>query len=221
MRPPGARDPPGRFRRAADPKRLCRSVSECQQRDTLLERKTAEDLGRSIVDGRLFRQMGSLRRTYRRPLLLVEGLRDDAAVAGVPWPAVLGALVNVSVCFGVPVLRATSANESAELIATAARQLSAPIDIPYARPGYRPTGWRRRALYVLQGLPGVGPRRARALLERFGSVAGVVAADAPTLVEVDGIGDAVARTIREAVDAEPRPPRPRDRAPRATCQQRY
>src|SRR5881628_245891 len=137
-----------------------------------VERKTAADPSRSIVDGRLFHQMGSLRGSYRRPLLLVEGLCDGAAVAGVPWPAVRGALVSVSVSFGVPVLRATDARDSASLIATAARQLCGPLDIPYVRPGYRPTRWRRRALYILQGLPGVGPQRARALLERFGSVAG-------------------------------------------------
>jgi len=129
-----------------------------------VERKAAADLGRSIVDGRLFHQMGSLRRGFRRPLLLVEGLCDGVAVAGVPWAAVRGALVSVSVCFGVPVLRATDARDSASLIATAARQLREPFDVPYVRPGYRPTGWLRRALYILQGLPGVGPQRARALL---------------------------------------------------------
>ena len=166
------------------------------------ERKTAADLARSIVDGRLFRQMGSLRRSYRRPLLLVEGLCDGAAVVGVSWPALRGALINVSVSFGVPVLRSTDARDSAALIATAARQLCDPFDIPYVRPGYRPTGWRRRALYILQGLPGIGPRRARALLDQFGSVAAVVTADASALAEIAGIGDAVARSIHEVVGEE-------------------
>jgi ERCC4-type nuclease len=168
-----------------------------------IERKSATDLARSIVDGRLFRQVGSLRQKYRRPLLLVEGLSDGSAVVGVPWPAVRGALVSVSVCFGVPVLRSNDANDSATLIATAARQLCDPLDIPYVRPGYRPRGWRRRALYILQGLPCVGPRRAGALLERFGSVAAVVTADASALADVAGIGDAVARSIRESLGACP------------------
>lgn len=169
-----------------------------------IERKTAADLARSIIDGRLFRQVGSLRQGYRRPLLLVEGLSDGAAVVGVPWPAVRGALMSVSVCFGVPVLRSIDASDSAALIAAAARQLCDPLDIPYVRPGYRPKGWRRRALYILQGLPGIGPRRARALLERFGSVAAVVTADASALADVAGIGDGVARSIREALAEEER-----------------
>jgi ERCC4-type nuclease len=169
-----------------------------------VERKTAADLGRSIIDGRLFQQMASLRRSFRRPLLLVEGLRDGAVVSGVPWLAVRGALVSVSVCFGVPVLRATDVRDSASLIATAARQLREPVPIPYVRPGFRPTGWRKRALYILQGLPGVGPRRAGGLLDRFGSVAAVVAADSAALAAVSGIGDCVARSIREAVEEEQR-----------------
>jgi ERCC4-type nuclease len=80
-----------------------------------VERKTSADLARSIIDGRLFRQVGSLRQTYRRPLLVVEGLCEGAAVVGVSWPALRGALVSVSVCFGVPVLRSTDASDSAAL----------------------------------------------------------------------------------------------------------
>ncbi len=167
-----------------------------------IERKTAADLGRSIVDGRLFRQTGSLRQSFRRPLLLVEGLCEGTVVAGVPWPALRGALVSVSISFGVPVLRACDARDSAALIVTAVKQLCEALEIPYVRPGYRPKGWRRRALYILQGLPSVGLRRARALLEEFGSVARVASAGEEALAEVDGIGRVVARSIREALGEE-------------------
>lgn len=167
-----------------------------------IERKTGEDFARSLVDGRLFRQMGPLRQRYRRPLLLVEALADGSDVLGVPWPALRGALVSVSVAFGVPVLRSASPEETAELIATAARQLREPVSIPYVRPGYRPKGWRRRALYILQGLPRVGPRRAAALLAAFGSVEAAAAADAVALARVTGVGRGVATSIREAVGPE-------------------
>jgi ERCC4-type nuclease len=56
--------------------------------------------------------------------------------------------------------------------------------------------------YILQGLPGIGPRRARALLDQFGSVVAVVTADASALAEIAGIGDAVARSIHEALGEE-------------------
>jgi ERCC4-type nuclease len=62
-----------------------------------IERKAAEDLGRSIIDGRLFRQMSALRRCAARPVLLVEGLQPHSTPSGVPWHAVRGALVSVAV----------------------------------------------------------------------------------------------------------------------------
>ena len=173
------------------------------------ERKTAEDLGRSIIDGRLFRQMSALRRHAERPVLLVEGLQPLSAPSGVPWHAVRGALVSVAVVFGVPILAAEGPGESAEIMVTAARQLARTSGLAHVRPGYRPRGWRHRALFILQGLPGVGPARAGALLDTFASVAAVMAADADRLAVVDGVGSVVAAGILKAISAEP-PPDPSD-----------
>jgi ERCC4-type nuclease len=166
------------------------------------ERKTAEDLGRSIIDGRLFRQMSALRRRAKRPVLLIEGLQPLSSPSGVPWHAVRGALVSVAVVFGVPILAADGPEESAEIMVIAARQIERTTTGAYVRPGYRPKGWRRRALFILQGLPGVGPRRAAALLDAFGSAAAVMAADAEGLARVDGIGMQVAERIRKATGNE-------------------
>ncbi len=52
---------------------------------------------------------------------------------------------------------------------------------------------------ALDHLPGVGPARKRALLKRFQSVAGIVAASEESLAEVAGIGPALARTIKSAL----------------------
>lgn len=176
------------------------------------ERKSAEDLGRSIVDGRLFRQMSALRRHAERPVLLVEGLEASSSPSGVPWPAVRGALVSVAGVFGVPTLFSAGPEESAEIIVTAGRQLRRATDTAYCRPGYRPKGWRKRALFILQGLPQVGPRRAQALLEGFGSVAAVMSASAERLARVDGIGAGVAGAIVRAAGEEPPAPPAKTRA---------
>jgi Fanconi anemia group M protein len=172
------------------------------------ERKSAEDLGRSIIDGRLFRQMSALRLRAKRPVLLIEGLQPLSSPSGVPWHAVRGALVSVAVVFGVPILAADSPEESAEIMVIAARQMARTTSVAHVRPGYRPKGWRRRALFILQGLPGVGPGRAGALLDAFGSVAAVMATDAERLVGVGGIGSRVSGDITTAIGTEPRPDPP-------------
>jgi DNA excision repair protein ERCC-4 len=67
------------------------------------------------------------------------------------------------------------------------------------RKGGRPRGKARVRSRILQGLPGVGPERARRLLDRFGTVGAVIAAPAEALVSVPGIGPGTAEAIRWAV----------------------
>ena len=71
------------------------------------------------------------------------------------------------------------------------------------RRGYRPKGKAALQCYILQGMPGVGPERARQLLAHFGTVEAVVAADIEELTAVSGIGNGTARVIHGAV-REPR-----------------
>jgi len=58
-------------------------------------------------------------------------------------------------------------------------------------------------LFILQGLPGVGPGRAAQLLDHFGSVQGVAAAAAEELAWIDGIGETTAAKIRWALEEPP------------------
>ncbi len=61
---------------------------------------------------------------------------------------------------------------------------------------YQRTTRRKRSLTsVLEGIPGVGPARRRALLTALGSVRGVLAADEDALAAVPGIGPAVAKAL--------------------------
>lgn len=68
-------------------------------------------------------------------------------------------------------------------------------DLP--RAGYKPRRTSSRKLYILQGLPGVGPKLARCLLGRFGSVRNAILAEADELAEVPGIGARKAAAIDE------------------------
>lgn len=160
-----------------------------------VERKSADDLARSIVDGRLFRQARALVHLYERPLLLVEGMPADGPVLGVSAEAIRGALVSLAAIFRIPTLHVGGPDEAAEVVVTAARQFERSFHDGYVRPGRRPRGLRSRRLFVLQGLPRVGPRRAAALLDHFGSVAAVMGAAPARFLEIPGIGPGVARGI--------------------------
>ncbi|HDH08524.1 MAG TPA: nuclease, partial [Gammaproteobacteria bacterium] len=65
-----------------------------------------------------------------------------------------------------------------------------------------PRGKRRLQIHILQGFPGVGPRRAARLLDRFGTLDGILNAEVEELCKVRGIGLSVARGIHWAVREE-------------------
>lgn len=167
----------------------------------LFERKTLLDLMISIRDGRLFRQAARLARASEAAALILEGTARDLAESGMQRKAVQGALVHVTLFLGLPLLRSKTPAETARLMCYAARQRRrlAKGTLPRTTPGRRPRGKRRAQLYLLQGLPGVGPKRAERLLNALGSIEAVVQADEEELTAVPGIGRDTATKIRWAV----------------------
>jgi ERCC4-type nuclease len=166
----------------------------------LVERKTIADFAASLVDGRLFAQAAKLVRQAERAVLILEGTGGALAMPGVSREALQGALIAIGVFHGIAVLRSADAEKTARLLVHLGRQVRRFARGGLPRPGYRPKGKRARQLFLLQGLPGVGPERAARLLERFGSVEAVVQAPPEALAEVEGIGEKTAARIRWAVD---------------------
>jgi DNA excision repair protein ERCC-4 len=170
-----------------------------------VERKTLADFSCSVVDARLFKQAAALVQGSRRAILVLEGTSADIGAGGVSRESMQGALITVSVFFGLAVLRARDAAETARLLVYLGRQAQQFASGSLPRSGYRPKGKRARQLFVLQGLPGVGPERAARLLERFGSVQAVAVASPDELATVDGIAETTAARIRWAVEESPGP----------------
>ena len=132
---------------------------------------------------------------YERPILLLEGFTPGRSILNVSADAIRGALVSFAAVFRIPTLCAAGPSDAAVAILTAARQFRKAFEDGYVRAGYRPRGLRKRRLFVLQGLPGVGRRRATALLDHFGCPASVMSASAENLRRVPRIGPAVAAAI--------------------------
>lgn len=165
----------------------------------LVERKSLQDFAVSLIDGRLFSQASALANSGRRTLMILEGPPLSLAHSGIRREALQGALITISLIYGIPVLRSLNPEETGRLILYAEKQRRACVSGALRRPGYRPKGRRQRQLFLLQGLPGVGPAKANKLLAAFGSVEGVCRADAVSLAEVPGVGRKTADAIRWAV----------------------
>lgn len=169
--------------------------------DTLLfERKTLLDLAASIKDGRLFDQALRLANAELPAALILEGSACDLANSGMRAEAIQGALVNVSLFIGLPLLRTRNAGQTARTLLYAARQRRDIVCGALQRHGHRLKGKAALQSYILQSLPGIGPQRAARLIQRFGSIEAALAADADSLAAVDGIGRLTARKLRWAVE---------------------
>lgn len=171
----------------------------------VFERKTLNDFALSIIDGRLFSQAIRLANSKYKSVLILEGTGKELTETGIRREAMQGALITVSVILGVPVLRSKSPSESAHLILYTARQIKSFARGTVQRHGRRPKGKRKKQLFILQGLPGVGSERAARLLDAFGSVEAVVTATSEELQSVEGIGERIADHIKWAVREQMQP----------------
>jgi ERCC4-type nuclease len=97
----------------------------------------------------------------------------------------------------LPVLHSSDPDESYRLLRFLAHQGSHTDEMALPRFDRKPKRVATRRLFVLQGLPGVGPALARRLLAELGSVERVMTADAAALQTVRGIGPKKANRIRE------------------------
>ncbi len=166
--------------------------------EVLLERKTAADFAASLADGRLFPQAARLAHSPHRSLVLIEG------PAMKPMPdvhphAIQGAIVSLAAMWRLPVLLTTGPSDSLRVLQFLANQAGRPRHHILRRYNRKPKRVTSRRIFVLQGLPGVGPVLAGRLLRHLGSVERVVTADVEILSQVRGVGPKKATRIRELV----------------------
>ena len=164
----------------------------------LVERKTYADFAISLADGRLFPQAAALARSPHRPVVLLEGPKP-ARMPDVHPHALKGAMVSLAVMWRLPVLCTRDPDDSLRILRFLAKQLAQATHGVLMRYDRKPKRDASRKLYMLQGLPGVGPALARRLLIAFGSVERVVTAREVALMQVRGVGATKAARIRMSV----------------------
>jgi ERCC4-type nuclease len=165
--------------------------------DTLVERKRVLDLHAAVLKGRLWPQLGTLRGACAFPYLLVEG--TDLDRGPLHHNAIRGVCLAV-IDQGIALLRSGYQRDSAlwiHRLAVRCQQREPAAERPAYAQRPRPKPGSETAEALLAAVPGISTSSARALLERFGSVAAVVAADPSEWSKVPGIGPERARALEQ------------------------
>jgi Fanconi anemia group M protein len=103
---------------------------------------------------------------------------------------------------GVSIIYSRDQQDSADLVYTFARHLQHGLGYEIPLRSCKPKDLRVYQQYMVEGLPGVGPGRARALVEHFGSVRAVLTASAAELAKAPGMGAKTAQKIVEVLEAQ-------------------
>jgi ERCC4-type nuclease len=162
----------------------------------VIERKSLRDFVLSIMQGRLFRQAITLKKSGMHPILILEGTTKNIASFGLKRESIQGTIITVSVIMGIPLLRSRDIKETAKLIVMTAKQVNRSDTRGIARGGTRPKDRKGMQLFILQSLPHIGPVKAAQLIERFGSIEAVMEANSEELASIYGIGEKSASDIR-------------------------
>ncbi|OGT97082.1 MAG: hypothetical protein A2298_01925 [Gammaproteobacteria bacterium RIFOXYB2_FULL_38_6] len=164
-----------------------------------IERKTAADFVQSIADTRLFKQIQKLASSDKKSILIIEG--DKKIIEEkMSHEAMQGAFISISIFFGIPILYASCTDETVQLILYLKNQLERISVGGATKHGRKPKRLSNKKLYVIQSLPDIGYHKAKKLLETFGSVEAITRAKYHELMQVVGIGETIARKIREVLE---------------------
>ncbi|NOY11600.1 MAG: DEAD/DEAH box helicase [Archaeoglobi archaeon] len=161
-----------------------------------VERKTVDDFLDSLVGReRLFSQIMNLKRSYQRPVVIIEG-ESIYGRRRVNPSSVRGAIATIAIDFGVPVIFTRNEDETADFLVSIARreQEIKKRDVSLHADKTK-RSLREELEYVVSAIPEVGPVIARSLLEHFGTVRAIANASVEELMKVPKVGRKTAERI--------------------------
>jgi Fanconi anemia group M protein len=177
------------------------AIADYQVSDEVgIERKTTKDFIVSIMDKRLYKQAKELAENFRKPVIILEG--EDLYSSLIHPNAVRGALASLAVDFSIPIIPTRSEEDTAAMVMRIAiREQILERPVMQIRTEKKPLTLYEQQLYIIESLPNIGPVTAKKLLEEFGSVKDIINASKSDLKTVEGIGEKIARRIKEVVDS--------------------
>ena len=154
-------------------------------KNTIIERKTIQDLKSSIINKRIYSQIQNLKQ-HQSPLLIIEGISEENIYSGtIHENALRGFLLSAALEYKIPIIFTQNTEDTARYIYVLGKKedKNAPISLLTRR---RPESLEEQKQFILESFPGIGPTTARKLLKEFKSIKSIINADEKELRKIIG-----------------------------------
>ena len=163
--------------------------------ETVVERKSIQDLISSVFDGRLFDQCSRLKEHFQYPILLVEGNVDEIESITENPLVFYGALSTIAIDFKIPIIPTPNASHTAKLLVSLCSKKES-IKGPFLKKIKKSNNIQKQQLSVLCSLPGIGEKTAIRILEKYDSPFIALSATSKELGKIPGLGETRAKKIK-------------------------
>ena len=164
--------------------------------ETVVERKSINDLIASIFDGRLFDQCNRLKEHFQFPIILLEGNVDEIESITENPLVFYGALSTIAVDFKIPIIPTPNASHTAKLLVSLSSRKES-IKGPLLKKIKKSNDIQKQQLIVLCSLPGIGEKTAIRMLEKFGTPLKALSSSTKDLAKIPGLGESRAKKIKK------------------------
>ena len=175
--------------------------------ETVVERKSINDLIASIFDGRLFDQCNRLKEHFQFPIILLEGNVDEIESITENPLVFYGALSTIAIDYKIPIIPTPNASHTAKLLVSLSSRKES-IKVPLLKKIKKSNDVQKQQLSVLCSLPGVGEKIAIRMLEKFESPLKVLSASTKDLAKIPGLGESRAKKIKKMLEKKSRHTKP-------------
>jgi len=166
-------------------------------KDVIIERKTVSDFISSMMNQRLLKQIEEIKQ-YENKLIIIEGISEKELYNDENYSinpnAIRGFLLSITLKHKIPLIFSKNSEDTAKFITILSKKKDKEINLNAKK---KTLNKREQLQFIIEGFPGVGPKKAKALLERFGSIQNIILAPTEELEKILGIKSEQIREIIE------------------------
>ncbi len=161
-------------------------VADYIVKDTAIERKYVSDFVGSMMNQRLLRQIEELKQ-YKNKLLIIEGIDEQELYndeeTGVNANAIRGFILSIILKHQIPTIFTKDAKDTAKFISVLAKKRKKETKL---NPRKKTLDKKEQLQFIVESFPGIGPKKSKELLKKFGNLQNIINAPTEELQEILG-----------------------------------